>query len=289
MSKHTSIVLGVLVSILPAALPCGAQYFTKKESSSAQGGLTMNLVKTGLYTISGGGGNSVLRLTAHGLVLVDGKVPGTYDSLQAQISRVSKQPVLVLINTGSLPWSTGNNARFRQAGTGILAQQNLASHTGSEAAPAKTFDRQFDMHLGDIDIQALHFGSARTDADSVVYFPNLKTVAVGGLFVIAPNPDYSAGGSLVGWSRTLGDVLKLDFDTVIPSEGSVVKRSQLEELREKIDSFIARGTTFVHRGGSKDQLLAAVQRGSLGLAMELNDENLNGLYAELTGDIPKRR
>jgi len=148
MSKHTSIVLGILVALLPATLPGNAQYLKKKESGGSQGGLTMNLVKTGLYTISVGRGNSVLRLTGHGLVLVDGKLPGTYDSLQAQINRFSKQPVLVLINTDSLPWNTGNNARFRQAGTGVPAHQNLASQAGSKAAPAKTFDREFDMHLG---------------------------------------------------------------------------------------------------------------------------------------------
>ena len=74
--------------------------------------------------------------------------PGTYDGLQAQINRFSKQRVLVLINTDSLPWNTGNNARFRQAGTGVPAHQNLVSQAGSKAAPAKTFDREFDMHLG---------------------------------------------------------------------------------------------------------------------------------------------
>jgi hypothetical protein len=39
------------------------------------------MVKTGLYVISGGGCNSVLRLSGNGLILVDGKLPGNYDDL----------------------------------------------------------------------------------------------------------------------------------------------------------------------------------------------------------------
>jgi hypothetical protein len=43
--------------------------------------LGAELVKTGLYLISGGGCNSLLRLSAAGTVLVDGKLPGTYRAL----------------------------------------------------------------------------------------------------------------------------------------------------------------------------------------------------------------
>jgi hypothetical protein len=46
-----------------------------------------------------------------------------------------------------------------------------------------------------------HFGNAYTDADTVVYFPNLRVVAVGNLFSATPDPDFSAGGSLWGGDR----------------------------------------------------------------------------------------
>ncbi len=54
--------------------------------------------------------------------------------------------------------------------------------------------------MGGVEVQLKHFGPVRTGGDTVVYFPDLKIVALGDLFVTAaPEPDFSAGGSLVGW------------------------------------------------------------------------------------------
>ena len=55
-------------------------------------GLTLQLVKTGLYLINGQGSNSLLRLSANGLILVDGKLPGNYDALRARAKKISDQP-----------------------------------------------------------------------------------------------------------------------------------------------------------------------------------------------------
>jgi hypothetical protein len=53
----------------------------------------------------------------------------------------------------------------------------------------------------------------------VVYFPNLRVIAVGDLFASTPNLDFFHGGSLVGWGPVLGEILKLHFDVVVPSKG----------------------------------------------------------------------
>ena len=65
----------------------------------------------------------------------------------------------------------------------------------------------------------MHFGNAHTNGDTVVYFSNMKVIAVGDLFTSAPDPDRSAGGSLAGWGSVLAEILKLDFDFAIPSKG----------------------------------------------------------------------
>src|ERR1700679_3938536 len=43
--------------------------------------LHVEMVKTGLFLISGGGSNSVLRLSANGSIILDGKAPGSYEAL----------------------------------------------------------------------------------------------------------------------------------------------------------------------------------------------------------------
>src|SRR5690349_3745413 len=71
-------------------------------------------VKPGLYMVTGGGGNTTVRVTSDGLVVVDSKNPGQafYDDLMAQIRTVSPAPVKYLVDTHHHPDHTGNNGRF---------------------------------------------------------------------------------------------------------------------------------------------------------------------------------
>ena len=228
--------------ILPARRPCAivllvaagaavtsAQY-TRANVQPGGKALTIEMVKTGLFLISGGGANSLLRLSGNGLIVVDGKLPGNYDALLASVRKISDQPIRVLINTDYHENHTGNNARFLESGTQILAQENLkqdlTAYNPPDAKvplPTKTYDQHLTLGLGGIEAQVLHFGSAHTNGDTVVYFPNLKVVAVGDLLAATPDPDFSAGGSLVGWGPVLAEILKLDFDVVVPSAGPMAR------------------------------------------------------------------
>jgi glyoxylase-like metal-dependent hydrolase (beta-lactamase superfamily II) len=128
----------------------------------------------------------------------------------------------------------------------------------------------------------MHFGSAHTSGDSVVYFPNLKVVAVGDLFAAAPDPDYSAGGSLVEWGPVLAQVLKLDFDVVVPGTGPPVSRADLEGFKSKIDTLVSRATMLVKKGVAKDQLMAHLKMDDLGWQLSLTGDRLDRFYAELS-------
>jgi cyclase len=247
------------------------------------------LVKTGLYVISGGGCNSVLRLSANGLILVDGKLRGNYDDLLYHVRRISPQRVRALIVTDYHEVHTGNSARFIEDGTGIIGQDNvkqsLAAHTppGGKIAPLSvTYDREYKVKMGGIEAQLMHFGNAHTNGDTVVYFPNLKVVAVGDLFAAAPDPDFSAGGSLVGWGPVLAQVLKLDFDAAIPGMGPTVSRADLEEFKTKIDTLVARATALVKQGVPKDQLMAQLKTDDLGFQLTFTGDQLDHFFAELS-------
>src|SRR5580700_1231388 len=88
---------------------------------------TIQQVKPGLYMITGAGGNSTVRLTSEGVILVDGKLPGdaNYNALMALIKGVSDKPVKYLIVTHHHADHTGNNQKFLDAGVQIVATQNL--------------------------------------------------------------------------------------------------------------------------------------------------------------------
>ncbi|MFC5861472.1 hypothetical protein ACFPT7_04145 [Acidicapsa dinghuensis] len=208
--------------------------------------LTTTFVKTGLYVISGGGGNSVLRLSGGGLIVVDGKLPGNYPELAHIIRKIVDQPIRVLIDTNYYVNHTGLNADFLSDGSQVIAQQSvkqaLQSYHPDKASispPSFTYDKEQDLHFGLVEVRLLHFGPARTSGDTIVYFPELKAVALGDLYTADPKPDESAGGSLAGWSTTLGEVLKLDFNVAIPGNGPTVTKSDVEQLKSRIDAALA--------------------------------------------------
>ena len=93
-----------------------------------------------------------------------------------------------------------------------------------------------------------HFGNAHTDGDTVVYFPNLRVVVIGDLFTPdTTDPDFSAGGSLVDWGPVLGQILKLDFDVVVPSKGPMITRDDLVAFKTKIEIVVRDQTTRCRR------------------------------------------
>jgi len=255
--------------------------------------LKVDLVKTGLYVITGGGGNSRLRFSASGSILVDGKLPGNYRALMSQVrrlSRLSDLSVRVLVITDHHENHAGNNAQFAAAGIPLLAQENARNRlpayppaSGKAPTPIVTFDRDYTLRMGGVEAQLLHFGNAHTDGDTVVYFTNLKVVAVGDLFTPGtPEPDYSAGGSLVGWAPVLAQILKLDFDVVVPSTGPMVTRADLEAYKTKIDTLVSRATGLVKNGVPKDELMTRLKTDDLGWRFNFTDDQLAHFYTELS-------
>jgi len=216
------------------------------DSDSTQ---SVELVKTGLLVVSRAQGNTVVRLSGNGIILVDGALPGHYGELVAKIRRIADElPIRMLITTSQDETHAGTNADFLSRGIPVVAQEKAQEHSrgGSStqakvAPPSVTFGQERTIKLGGVTVQLFYFGPAHTDADAVVYFPDLKVVAVGDLYTrAAPYVDPDNGGSLAGWAAVLQGVLQLDFDRVIPGSGAVVGRAELQTFKSRIDALIAR-------------------------------------------------
>jgi cyclase len=285
--------IGLLAMALAVAASAHGQQ-AKQPPAKSEGSvrLSADLVRTGLYVISGAGGNTLMRLSANGVILVDGKLPGNYRALMSQVRKINKisdLPVRVLIVCDHHDNHSGNNAQFLTSGIPIVAQAHAANRLpaylpdNGKAAPIVTYDRAYTIRLGGIDAQLMHFGNAHTDGDTVVYFTNLKVVAVGDLFTPGtPDPDFSAGGSLVGWGPVLDEVLKLDFDVVVPSEGPTVTRVELEVFRAKVATLVSRAKVLVINGVAKNQLMAQLKTDDLGWHFKFTEAQLDDFYGELS-------
>lgn len=229
-----------------------ASLFASTFTAAAADAPPMNaeMVKPGLYRIAGGGGGggTVLRLSANGPIVVDANRTGTYPPLMAAIRRVVKtpdQPVRALMLTAVGPEQAGNVVRFVDAGVPVIVQRRAlarlaeAANAGGAAArkPPVTYDADYLLRAGDIEVEVEHVGSGRTGVDSVVYFRDLRVVAVGELFTHdKPTPDCASGGSLAGWAAAITHLLWFDFDVAVPSRGAPVGKRELVAFKATLEA-----------------------------------------------------
>jgi cyclase len=249
-------------------------------------------VKPGLYMITGAGGNTTVRVTSQGLIVVDGKLPGqaNYDALMALIKSVSDQPVKYLIVTHHHADHTGNNQRFLDAGVQVVAHENLKKNlltyeaNPKPAPPSVTYDgAQYTVTLGDVKVELHHFGRAHTSGDTVVYFPDLKVVSVSDTVTTGktgPLIDYAGGGSATDWTNVLAGILSLDFDAAIPGNGDVLTKADVQAYKTKFDTVIGRARDLVHMGVPQDQLLGQIKTDDIGWAPRV--PKVDAFYAELS-------
>ena len=267
--------------------------------------MAVKQVKPGVYMVINGGGNSTVRVTDQGIILVDTKNLGDqfYNDLVAQIKTVTSQPVKYVFVTHVHQDHAGNIGKFVQAGVPVITNEGLkksletggvdgkgyTSPAGKPAPPNVTYSKNKKVKLGNATAIAYHFGRAHTGGDTVVYFPDLKVVSLGDEFVAAqPNADYPMGGSLLEWSKVLSQVLKLDFDTAIPGHGNdPLTKADVMAFQKKIDMIGKKAVELAKKGTPKDQIRAQVQSqtpdiGNWQMTGVINDQRLDAFYDELS-------
>lgn len=284
MSKPATLTIALAVAALTSAL------LAQRGAPQPQ---AIQQVKPGLYLITGAGGNSTLRITSEGIILVDGKLPSeaNYNELMGLIKTVSDKPIKYLIVTHHHQDHTGNNQRFLDAGVPVVATENLKNNlvtytaNPKPAPPSVTYPgSEYALHLGGETVELHHFGRAHTSGDTVLYFPARKVVCVSDVVTTGKTPpliDYPGGGSALDWSNVLASILKLDFDAAIPGNGDPLTKADVQAYKTKFDTVIARAKELVRQGVPQDQLLAQIKTDDIGWAPRVPD--VAAFYAELKG------
>ena len=236
----------LLVSSLFSAVILGVS-----GGAAAQGRLNISEVKDGLHVIMGPGGNIGVRLTPEGVILIDNKFPQDFDEIQSLVAEVTDLPVRYVINTHHHGDHSGSNPGFLQFAE-VIAHKNARENMlrgNQEGLPRIIYTDETAVSLGGIEVRVFHMGSGHTNGDSVVYFPDLKTIHGGDLLHgIAPFIDYGNGGSSRGWVRTVNNILTLDFNTAIPGHGEIMNRRDVLNFRNQMETIRARMTSLIRDG-----------------------------------------
>src|SRR5229473_350392 len=235
--------------------------YTQNQKQPPQ--LTINKVKEDLYEIEGDGGNVAVYITSEGVILVDDKFEQDYEQIVAKVKSVTSQPIKYILSTHHHSDHSGGNTKFSSTVEIIStanARANIVSHKQSNAAPNMVparvvFTEETAVFLGGKEVRARYFGRGHTNGDAMVYFPALRVVHTGDLFVeMAPFIDYSAQGSVVEWTKTLDAAMKLDFDTVIPGHGPVTDKAGLLAYRNNVEKLRNRAAGLIREGKGQDEV-----------------------------------
>lgn len=226
-SISTAICLAVLVGFSATA---------RAQAGFGPQELTLVPVQDDIYMIrNAGSGNITMLVGKREVILVDAKFPQDHDGIMKLVRTVTDLPIRYVINTHMHPDHVGGNPAMQDTGADVIASENGRRIMAERQTPglANIAIRDYlRMYLDDLPIDLYYFGRGHTDNDIVIYLPTKRLLIAGDLFALyGPYRaviDYTAGGSLRDWTRTLDRVLQLDFDTVIPGHSGLTDRKNME-------------------------------------------------------------
>ncbi len=243
----------VVLALLFAALICSSAARAQQQQDFSKVQIKVTKVSGNIYMLEGAGGNIAASIGEDGIVIVDDQFAPLAEKIQAALKdlKITDKPVRFVINTHYHGDHSGGNELFSNAGSTVIAQDNVrkrlesggtAGNGGSikmetkpapkAALPIITFEHDVTVHLNGEDIRALHFPSGHTDGDSIIFFPKNNVVHMGDDFVRYGFPfiDVASGGSVQGMIDAMEKATaQLPADVkVIPGHGAL---SNLDDVR----------------------------------------------------------
>jgi cyclase len=268
-----------LFPIFAAIFVLQGAWVVHTQNAKPPGTLRIEKVKGDLYMISGEGGNVAVYVTGVGVILVDDMFDRNHADILAQVKSVSDKPIMYVINTHQHDDHAGGDFKMLSIAE-VVAHSNVRANLvdikqpyyedtpGTPIGlPRVTFSDEFAVHLGGKEVRAKHFGRGHTNGDVFVYFPELKTIHTGDMFLarragargLGIYVDYAQGGSLLDWTKTLDGALQVDFDTVIPGHGPVSTKNDVVKFRSDVEALRNHLAGLIKEGKSKAEVLNVLE------------------------------
>ena len=186
------------------------------------------------------GGNATVVLTDEGVVLIDTKNDRVHDDLVAKVKSLTDRPIRYAVLTHSHADHSGGAAKLQAMGVTVIAtvatRENML-RTNAPGVPQVTYAGYSQVVVGGKEVQLREF-RGHTRGDTVALIPSAR-VAIAGDLVATPDTipaivNYGDGGSWNDLGRTLDEVAKLDFDTLIGGHGPVLSKAEFLKYRDRI-------------------------------------------------------
>lgn len=230
-------------------------------------------IRPGIYMLEGvggfGGGNVGLLVGDEHIVMIDDTMQPTAPAMLDAARRITDRPVDFVVNTHVHGDHLGGNAILADAGSVVVAHDNIRKRLLADPMPAGgpggipiiTFADGITFHVNGIEARVIHLRNAHTDGDAIIHFPAANVIHTGDIMFngMFPFIDLDSGGSVDGYITAQHAILALaDLDTdIIPGHGPIANRGDLEMAVNMLIDARARVQKLVGEGKSEQEILAA--------------------------------
>ena len=188
----------------PGAPPAGPPAGARPRGNPLPPPEPIEHINGNVWKIFGGGGNTTVVVQKAGVVLVDTKMPGNGPAILDQVKRITKEPVVLVINTHSHPDHLGSNDYIRDQFPGVQIVMNEGAKEevlankgyGPKLLPTETYKDTMTIGKGADEIKLYHFGRGHTNGDTFVFFPAQHVLCMGDVMAWDMAPFLPAGGAV---------------------------------------------------------------------------------------------
>lgn len=143
---------------------------------------------------------------------------------------------------------------IEQQNDDFLALAREAGETQVRTADI-TFDSRLSIHGARREARLITWGGGHTPSDAVLYLPTERVLFAGDLIFYRCHASLHTGDP-AEWLRILGEMERLEFDTLAPGHGAITSRVAIAEQRAYLDTTLALALQAVEAGKTADEAAA---------------------------------
>ena len=153
--------------------------------------------------------------------------------------------------------------------------------------PTTTYGDRMTLHYGDTEVQLLHHGPAHTLGDTLVYFPQSKTLFSGDLAFFYATP--LCRGDMANWVKICDLIAGMDIERIIPGHGPLGGKRELEDMREYLAFMVEETRKRYDERMTAEQAAASIDIGEWAKwpESERKEMNIAGMYARWDARSPQ--